>query len=203
MIPTDAVKEEVEGKIYSIRSQTNSQRTYTVNIELYECDCDSFPVIQFCKHLCAVQSLYLECDFPPSTFTTTISHHSTPASTTQCMVEQTLTIPSSLNAMDDDAILATITEKLQQLAVHAQLAPSPSLTPALCTLGASLDQALQDISPPSNILPVKLKILPNKCLWPEMANVMSVPVKSKQKAMHDAAGHSGGEKSGKKAKGDV
>ena len=62
---------------------------------------------------------------------------------------------------------------------------------------------MQEIVPPPNVLPVKLKIPLNKCSWPETANIMGVHVKSKWKVMYDTGGYSRAEKSGKKARADV
>ena len=79
-----------------------------------------------------------------------------PANVSHQMVELT---PSPLNVTDDNGVLATITKKLRQLSVCAQMTPLQSLMPTLHTLEVSLDQALQEISLPPNVL----MILPNEC----------------------------------------
>ena len=67
-IAIEDITELTEGQLYSVRSQSNPKCTYSVDIDTYTCDCDGFPMVSFCKHLCAVQTHYLETvDIQPFT----------------------------------------------------------------------------------------------------------------------------------------
>jgi hypothetical protein len=43
-----------------VRSQSNPSHTYEVDLSSYTCTCLDFPLISYCKHICAVQSLFEE-----------------------------------------------------------------------------------------------------------------------------------------------
>ncbi|KAK6988248.1 hypothetical protein R3P38DRAFT_2804725 [Favolaschia claudopus] len=45
---------------FLVPSQSDSTKTYEVDIDNYSCQCLDFPLICFCKHLCAVQTLFDE-----------------------------------------------------------------------------------------------------------------------------------------------
>jgi hypothetical protein len=43
---------------YLVHSKSDASKVYEVDIEAYTCTCDDYPVISYCKHICAVQQLY-------------------------------------------------------------------------------------------------------------------------------------------------
>jgi hypothetical protein len=45
---------------YIVLSQSDPQISYEVNLEAYDCTCLSFPLIRFCKHICAIQRYFPE-----------------------------------------------------------------------------------------------------------------------------------------------
>ena len=202
-ILADAVEEEVEGTTFRVPLQTDSTCFYTVDLETYTCDCDGFPVISFCKHLCAVQHLFPETliiQSLSSIFTTTPLNSCTSASSTR---PSTPLYSKNVSTNNKTAILTDVIKKLQHLAVCAHLAPSHHLTPSLPALQCALDQTLNKTTSPPAVLPsTKMKIVPNQNSWPKTASVMGVSVKTKQKQLHMDP-YSGGEKSGKKAKQDA
>ena len=199
-ITADTIEEEVEGCMFTVRSQTDPKCHYIVDLEVYTCDCDGFPLISFCKHLCAVQTLYPEyVDIRPS-FSIFSQCIYGDINTNDAML---IAPPPCTTPPPETTILANLANKLQRLAVRAHLQPLASLTPSLRTLDNALDQVLQELTSPPSVLPVaKAKIAPNQNSWPETANVMGVAVKSKRKRIHTDA-YSGGERSGKKAKADA
>jgi hypothetical protein len=52
--------EQVEDTKYLVLSQSSPSKFYEVNINTYTCDCLDFPLIAYCKHICAVQQLFDE-----------------------------------------------------------------------------------------------------------------------------------------------
>ncbi|KAJ7572766.1 hypothetical protein C8J56DRAFT_735799, partial [Mycena floridula] len=54
-------KESIEvvdpGQTYRVKSQSGSYH-YDVDLDAYHCSCLSFPLLSFCKHICAVQTLF-------------------------------------------------------------------------------------------------------------------------------------------------
>src|ERR1700729_1449989 len=59
-IAIEDIAELTESQLYSVQLQSDPKCTYSVDIDTYTCDCDGFPMVLFCKHLCAVQTHYLE-----------------------------------------------------------------------------------------------------------------------------------------------
>ncbi|KAJ7758830.1 hypothetical protein DFH07DRAFT_725533, partial [Mycena maculata] len=57
-ITEDSIQ-KVEGEaVYCVRSQSDPSQVYSVDVEAYSCDCLPFPLIDFCKHICAVQRIF-------------------------------------------------------------------------------------------------------------------------------------------------
>lgn len=180
---------------FAVRSQTTPTHAYHVDIEAYTCDCDSYPLISYCKHIAAVQLHYYEdINIQPvqSLFTqTSNSSIHEPGDTAHVRAAPNL----------DDTILASIPEKLQQLVVRMRLSPPHILSNSLRQLDNLLDQVLAECMQPQ-VLPKQTKVPPNQHSWPETVKVMGAAVKTKRKSMHTDP-YSGGEKSGKKAKTDA
>ncbi|KAJ7779821.1 hypothetical protein B0H16DRAFT_1359575 [Mycena metata] len=56
----------VEGSKYLVPSTSDSSKVYEVDLDTYTCTCLDFPLICFCKHICAVQA-HFEEEVPTST----------------------------------------------------------------------------------------------------------------------------------------
>jgi hypothetical protein len=207
LIVIDNIEEVIKGEVYLVRSQSDPKSKYHVNIDAYTCDCDSFSLISFCKHIGAVQNHFPKIPtachpnskvFPQSTAsadddTLSVTMDTRPSSPT------TEIVPNGSNSHDFAAVME-ITDKLQRLAVRMHLVP-PQLTNNLRNLGLSLDQILAESVQPQ-VLPERKMIAPNQHSWTETAKVMGAPVKSKRARIHTDP-FSGGERSGKKAKPDA
>jgi hypothetical protein len=48
----------MDGEQYSVQSQSDLSKVYNVDISTYTCTCLDFPLISYCKHVCAVQRLF-------------------------------------------------------------------------------------------------------------------------------------------------
>lgn len=180
---------------FSVQSQSNPQITYHVDIEAYTCDCPSYSLIFYCKHLAAVQlHFYEELNLLPITslFTTTSN---SPTSLTPSALTH-ITEPNA-----DLAILAGIPTKLQTLAVRTRLSPPHHISDPLCQLDGLLDLLLA-VSAQPQVLPKPKKVTPNQHSWLETASVMGANTKTKCKTAHTDP-YSGGQGSGKKAKIDA
>lgn len=46
--------------MYLVQSQSQPDLQYEVDLELYTCNCPSFPSIRFCKHICATQNIFCQ-----------------------------------------------------------------------------------------------------------------------------------------------
>lgn len=188
---------------FTVQSQKDPSHVYFMDIDAYTCDCESYPLISYCKHLAAVQlHIYEDVDIKPldSLFTNVSS---TPSCTTSGheMKVMPAAITASLPPNLDLTILTNIPEKLQRLAVRTQLSPPQHLTDTLQKLDGLLDQALVECAQPQ-VLPRHKKVPSNQHSWPETAKVMGAAVKTKRKSVHTDP-YSGKERSGKRAKSDA
>jgi hypothetical protein len=59
-IPMSDIRPDPETGKFIIRSQSDPQISYEVDLEAYDCTCLSFPLIRFCKHICAIQHYFPE-----------------------------------------------------------------------------------------------------------------------------------------------
>jgi hypothetical protein len=196
---------DLSSTTYHVQSQSNPQICYTVDISAYDCSCLSFPIIRFCKHICAVQN-----HFPDAISIIPV------ASLSKAMIlAPTLSDNSEGDDINDPATIKVITEstdsevtedigsKLQDLANRLRFHPPAKLPESLLALNDHLDVALSVLQEPAvSLLPRPKKIAPNQKSWTETAAVMGVAVKTKRKTTHTDP-YSGGERSGKKAKPDA
>jgi hypothetical protein len=193
------------GNEYHICSQSNPTQQHRVNINAYTCDCQDFPRISFCKHICAVQCHFPEQVEPRSLATIfSISRSATSdlniGQAAQSDDDTNETLDSTINEAEDNAeLLDDICKQLQQLAIRSRYSPPPQLTDTLRALHVALQNATPEFEGAAN-LPFK-QIPPNQHSWPETAAVMGARIKTKRKNHTDP--YSGGERSGKKAKEDA
>jgi hypothetical protein len=186
-IPKEHIEPNGPGK-YRVRSQTQPDHWYTIDLDSYYCECDGFPLINFCKHIFAVQR-HFQHEPPQIAFPATPNLHE-PAAAALALTED-----QGMGLTD----LSRICHKINILASRTRLFPPQTLTDALQKLEPVIDRATRDLNPP--ILPKAASIPPNQGSWKETAAVMGVKAKSKRKTHTDPYG--GGERSGKKAKPDA
>ena len=194
-------------EIFLVQSQSDPCVRYRVDLDAYDCECLAFPVICFCKHVCAVQNHFPEFCKPVPTSALAIhcpdsfepdGHHSVDSDDTDIELLDEATISSST----DTVVITDMIKKLSNLAIHLQTQPPSPLPQLLHDLHDKLDLLTTKLNTPNHAsLPIKKKISPNQHSWPETAAVMNVPVKSKRKKHTDP--YSGGERPGKKAKRDA
>jgi hypothetical protein len=187
---------------YCVHSQSDPERWYNVDHHAGYCDCSSYPLISFCKHISAVQSLFPEsCKLvlfrpEPEVATAhsilTIEPHG--PSPNEIQVETCQPLHN-----DADSIHFTrIGQKLMDISSSARENQLQHLKPVLLDLEAGLDQLR---ARNAGMLPKQVPVAPNQHSWPETAMVMAAQPKAKRKRHTDP--YSGGEKSGKKAKPDA
>lgn len=199
-IQPDHITEVDDEGQYTVQSQTTKGRSYSVNIEQYTCDCDSYPLVSYCKHLAAVQIHYTEgFDIQQIglQFVSVANKYSSPSAG----LSKAPTHAPDPNTTPDDLLLASVTEKLQRLTVRTRLSPPHHISESFRQLNDLLDRVLAECEQPQ-VLPKQKKVPPNQRSWPETAKVMGAAVKSKRKNAHPDP-YSGGERSAKKAKPDA
>jgi len=181
---------------FAVQSLSNPNITYHVDLEAYTCECASYSLIFYCKHLAAVQFHFheeLDLLLMDSLFTT-VSNPPTSSGSSNDLADFKRPNP-------DLAILAGIPSKLQRLAIRSQLSPPQHMSDSLQQLDHLLDLLLAG-SPQPQVLPKPKKVAPNQGSWSETASVMGAKTKTKRKTMHTDP-YSGGQGSGKKAKTDA
>ena len=183
---------------FAVQSQSNPNITYHVDIEAYTCECASYSLIFYCKHLAAVQlHFYEELNLlPMDILFTTASNPLASSGSSNHIADAALTEPNP-----DLAVLARIPSKLQRLAVRTQLSPPQHMSDHLRQLDCLLDLLLAGSAQPQVLLKPK-KVAPNQGSWSETASVMGAKAKTKRKTTHTDP-YSGGQGSGKKAKIDA
>ncbi|KAJ7470044.1 hypothetical protein B0H11DRAFT_1731128 [Mycena galericulata] len=186
---------QVTDEKYLVPSKSDPAKYYEVDVEAYTCTCLDYPLISYCKHLCAVQELFDEPGGPndgvrssPHIPSLSTSQDSTPAidlAPTPCVKPRPLT---------------QIAEKLERLAGrlrrHHKKDTDLRTLPAL---EAALDAMLLDTDD-SSVLPPAQYLPPNKTsAWAQTKEAMMPGVKTRKKATGDPS-YGGGSASGSKAK---
>jgi hypothetical protein len=188
------IQEIHENSEYRVRSQTDSDTWYTVDLATASsCDCPSYPLISFCKHISAVQIHFMpSCTVIPFPSTPMDIQHTDAMETTLPTPKVPGAVPPTVN--ETSSLFTRIGQKMLDLASHAAQSQDMQLAPTLLGLEAQLDGMREP-------LPRRIPIAPNQHSWSETAMVMGVKPKTKRKLHTDP--YSGGEKSGKKAKPDA
>jgi hypothetical protein len=201
--------QSAEEGCYNVQSQLDLSCWYHVDAISIHCDCESFPLISFCKHIAAVQNHFTEdCTvvpfnatatptmMPPSGFAAPL--HSQQPSLAAPLHSQQPVPDNGASSIDGCVHLARINQKILDIASHAQGHGDEinQLMHTFLGLKTSLDHA-QGSQP----LPKIIQTTPNQHLWPETTAMMAAVVKTKRKTHTDP--YSGGERSGKKAKPDA
>jgi hypothetical protein len=191
-IPKTDIQEAEEG-CYRVRSQSNAEIWFIVDLVACHCNCPGFPLISFCKHVAAIQKHF------PETLSL-VPFDENPHSTRPEATKAVATTPvRNCNVQPENHHhFSRIGQKILNVASQAHGSQFSHLTPVLLDLEAELDQSRQS---QSALLPKALNVPPNQHSWPETAAVMAAKPKTKRRTNTDAYG--GGERSGKKAKPDA
>ncbi|KAJ7128412.1 hypothetical protein C8R44DRAFT_700955, partial [Mycena epipterygia] len=170
---------------FIIRSQSDSEVFYEVDLDAYDCTCLSFPLIRFCKHLCAVQHHFPEKHLALSVSSLTAPPLVVPGSDDSDSGDSDDEREPEIKELDNnvDAIVA-LTERLESLALllsgRTPLQLSDTMLESVEHATQVLDLLSIDLVPAVPILPARVKVAPNQNSWPETQAVMGVPVKSKK-----------------------
>lgn len=170
--------EKVDDLTFRVQSQSDPSQHYTIDVEAYHCDCLSFPLVDFCKHICAVQTHFPE--LPPSIPLSSLAFTKpTPSGNEPDHSDD----DESDSGLDDDSDeINDLIGQLQHLAVRTRLAPPSYLTESLRALQTAVKEVLnQTDMVDSEILPQRKKIAPNQHSWTETKAVMGMSVKGAKK----------------------
>jgi len=196
------------GATYLVKSVSRPGQQYSVDVTAYTCTCPDYPVIQFCKHLHAIQAHFP--DLASSNQLNTLSTGSE-ISTILDLDEQTLGLglsvpgtgtecPSSALVVDPEsgtsAMLRSVSEKFERLVARFRLQGTPEQAKRL---NAWLDHELSLESATPNLLPKRQKLSPRLNSWPETQAAMMPAKKTRPKRAGDQA-YGAGESSGKRVK---
>ncbi|KAJ6552240.1 hypothetical protein DFH09DRAFT_1038848 [Mycena vulgaris] len=191
------IEHDIETGIYFVRSQSDPSVIYEVDMDTYTCTCLDYPLISFCKHICAVQTLFKEPGGPPDGNRVYCKaapgklvgdHPESPSS----MTDDTAPAPAS-----KQKILATIATKLELLAARLRRRKDDSNLPALPELEAALG-AMILATDTSTVLPSARRLAP-VVKDPTARQTMMPRVKTRNAAPGDPS-YGGGANSGSKVK---
>lgn len=197
-----------DGK-YLVASKAEPSRSYEVDISTYTCPCLDFPLISFCKHLAAVQTLFdesvLPIAFPGSAISQDVqdsdnhsevsSHHS------DIPVADSIPAPQPAFVEPKRRVLTVLAEKLETLAARlCRPRTKESDLPTLSTFEGHLQDML-NATDTGAVLPSAQYVKPNVNGWRQTQKSMAVMprVKTKARKAGDPA-YGGGASSGSKVK---
>lgn len=191
----------VEPSIFYVKSQSLPDHRYRVDLDAYDCDCLSFPLLRFCKHICAVQTHHPEVPriVPVSALTTT---EPCTISADDDIEPTTVVAPLSPSRHNKDTLeISDLAEKLTNLALILRQRTPKKLPASLRSLSAALETHLSDLR---DLLPPVVSIPSHKMSdWKQTADAMGIGrVKGKAKRTN-ADPYSGNERSAKLAKPDA
>ncbi|KAJ7743737.1 hypothetical protein DFH07DRAFT_711389, partial [Mycena maculata] len=191
--------EHVDEEQYLVRSKSEPSHIYEVDISTYTCTCLDFPLISYCKHICAVQTLFEEHapQVPLSSCTTT-----TPPNASTTLQSSLPEEPSQAPVAKPQSMRKVVAEKLERLAArlwHLSTKEPIELLPCLDQLA---DQMLA-ATDKGSVLPAAHHVEPHTKPWRETALSMGVLPKPKTRARPIDANrdphYGGGASSGGKA----
>lgn len=197
--------------VYLVRAASQHDHWYKVDILAYTCICSDYPVIHFCKHLHAIQTLFPLSDLASSAQLDNLSTGSEVQAPTASKENvgfglslgakdsaPALSVGSGLDASTDStsAVLCSVAKKLERFTARFRL--NGTLEQARW-LDAWIDHELSLDATRLSLLPVKQKLSPHLNSWPETQAAMMPAKKTHPKRAGDQA-YGAGESSGKKAK---
>lgn len=204
-ILADTIEQVDDNTLFLVQSSSTPGRRYEVDLLSYTCTCLNFPLIKFCKHICATQTHFPELvrnrliSEPPtdseSLAINTMTTGSSSSESDNAITRQpSPPVPAAIETTDDTPRMA---DKLERLA--ARLCRLVTLLPdAVLELEAHLDEALSSTID-MKLLPPSQHIPPNLKGWKETSAAMMPSKKTKRKRAGDPA-YGGGQTSGKKVK---
>ncbi|KAJ6496885.1 hypothetical protein DFH09DRAFT_945727 [Mycena vulgaris] len=195
--------EQVSEGNYLVKSKSDPSKTYEVDLDTYTCNCLDYPLISYCKHICAVQTLFIETGGPLDGRQPLARPEGVLATDDRpiLQVPSLSTLPStsaSLGPASKPKLLTAVGEKLERLAARLRR-PRRKSNPdlKLSNLEAALDAMLlaTDVGSvlPSakHLAPVVKEVTARETMMPN--------VKTRRKVAGDPA-YGGGAASGGKAK---
>ncbi|KAJ7331448.1 hypothetical protein DFH08DRAFT_651061, partial [Mycena albidolilacea] len=172
----DDIKQVKDTK-YLVPSQSSPSKLYEVDINTYTCNYLNFPLIAYCKHICAVQRLFDEAS-DQAAATSQVPDPSAPSPTPS----PPLALHHETPACNPLILLA---EKMELLAAHLCRSGRKG-TLSLPNLEAALDAMLIETYN-SGVLPSSIHVAPSATSgWQETRKSMMPAVKMKRKAAGDA-----------------
>ncbi|KAJ7832372.1 hypothetical protein B0H13DRAFT_1654230 [Mycena leptocephala] len=179
---------------YLVQSQSDPSKMYEVDIETYTCDCLDYPLISYCKHISAVQSLFdEEQEAAPYT----------PEVPSLASLPPEVPLPFESSTLTDHTVpklktLSVIAQKLEHVAARLRRPRKTAvLDDALANLEATLDTMLLTTDD-SQVLPSAQRLAP--VVKDTTARQSMMPrVKTRRPPAGDPA-YGGGSSSGLKAK---
>ena len=164
---------------FRVKSQSIQNFSYDVDLVSHHCNCLSFLLVNFCKHISAVQLHHVNEDGD----------------------EEIIRDKHSKNDNNSDEIVQ-IASKLQELTNQLLFDPPGEITNELRDLGEHLNTVNDSLGPSKPLLQQKKRVAPNQHSWTETASIMGAKVKGKRARTHTDP-YAGGERSGKKARPDT
>jgi hypothetical protein len=191
--------EHVEDSRYLVQSESDPSKYYEVDVEAYTCPCLDYPLICFCKHLCAVQRLFDEQG--PTEQLPAFS--SIQANTTLPLIPAADSTASPCTPVSKPKSHGIhLAEKLERLAARLRRPSSKTSDPAVVSLEPGLDAALV-ATDTGAVLPSATFVAPNdKSSWQKTKGQMLPRTKIKRRKGGDNvdAAYGAGGSSGLKAK---
>ncbi|KAJ6527474.1 hypothetical protein B0H19DRAFT_1275272 [Mycena capillaripes] len=209
-IPMSDIQRDPDTGKYIVRSQSDREIFYEVDLDAYDCTSLSFPLIRFCKHICAVENHFPEeaVKIPVAALNATDSDDGLDTPEVSEGADDSHGSDAEDSDSDDsDLIVEDLTERLQFLALRFRFDPPVEA-------GEDARQSMRHVSEILDLLsaqlPLSRAILPSKkqriesnqgSQWGIAKAVMGNPVKNKKRK--DYGPYGGNEASGKKAQLDA
>ncbi|KAJ7141811.1 hypothetical protein C8R46DRAFT_1200578 [Mycena filopes] len=183
---------------YLVPSKSNPSKVYEVDIDAYTCTCLDYPLLCYCKHICAVQELFDEQQ-PPSSSN---GNPQQPLNSLDVPSLSTLSPVANVNApvqVRKSNVLNVVMDKLDRLGarLRGRGRSAPSLSGRLQELEAAVDALLLETDADS-VLPSAQR-LPPVVKDRSARQAMMPEVKTRKKPAGDSA-YGCGVSSGSKAK---
>jgi hypothetical protein len=200
---TKKMIQQVSDAKYLVPSEADPTKFYEADLDAYTCQCLDYPLICFCKHLCAVQELFDEPGVPPDGIRPSLPDVSSlpprlPDSQTPSAPSGPPSAPPSPSSQNT---LARLVEKFDRRTARLrQLCKKKDTTLGfLPALEAALDALLLETDSGS-VLPHAQHLKPNmSSQWKKTHKSMMPGVKMKRKLAGDPS-YGAGASSGGKAK---
>lgn len=204
MLPHAPTQNDIEGTLYSVRSQSSREEAYLVDLNAAVCTCRYFynGGIVWCKHLSAVQRLFgeqndivdggelitMESDASSTELASPLSTHSPGAPTG----------PAWENGQQDNAWWSSLSPKLLLLATLSPMDPIALDNDTKVEFAHLLDRVITATLPTKPKLPRNIPLPPNVKSASETMPILPIAKKKALKGRHGP--YSMGEASGRKAK---